>query len=92
MQLLQGISIGDVEFIASRGLNVRRGFPDGPLSEADGYAFSGKSQDTGLQPDATAHRRCRNVARVHLLCSTREETGGFAVRQGLALHLLSFVE
>lgn len=47
MQLLQGISRGDVEFIASVGLNVRRGFPDGPLREADRYAFKGKSQPTG---------------------------------------------
>lgn len=46
MQLLQGISIGEVELMALRGLNVSSGFPVGPFSEADRYAFSGKSQPT----------------------------------------------
>lgn len=45
MQLLQGISIGDVEFTPRRGLNVRRRFPDGDFSSVR-YAFSGKSQPT----------------------------------------------
>lgn len=44
MQLLQGTSIGDVELIALRGLKVSRRLPDGPLSEADRKALSGKSQ------------------------------------------------
>lgn len=46
MQLLQGTSIGEVELIAFRGLKVSSGLPDGPLSEADRNAFSGKSQLT----------------------------------------------
>lgn len=46
MQLLQGISKGDVEFMASVGLNVSKGFPDGPFLEADRNAFNGKSQPT----------------------------------------------
>lgn len=44
IQLLQGTSIGEVEFIAFSGLKVSSGLPDGPLSEADRKALSGKSQ------------------------------------------------
>ena len=63
MQLLQGISIGEVEFIALRGLKVRIGLPEGPLSWADGQAFKGKSQPI-LHSDSAAHRRGAGVFRV----------------------------
>lgn len=43
MQLLQGISMGEVEFTARSGLKVRRRLPAGD-SSSDRYAFSGKSQ------------------------------------------------
>lgn len=69
MQLLQGISIGEVEFIPFMGLNVRRGFPDGPFSEADRYALRGKSQDMGVEEPNHAVigvlRVLEEVRRVH---------------------------
>lgn len=42
MQLLQGISIGEVELIAFTGLNVSRRLPVGE-SSSDRYALRGKS-------------------------------------------------
>lgn len=62
--------MGEVELIARRGVNVRSGLPLGPLSEAEGQAFRGKSQPKGLETDAAAHgRRTRVFGMVRFCCS-----------------------
>jgi len=93
MQLLHGISIGDVEFIALSGLKVKSGFPVGPRSVAEANAFKGKSQamlnfPPDLQADTAAHRRRARVFWVMRPRSLCEQTTGLVVTHFVTFHVI----